>query len=349
MEYKQSTFAESSKAVEEVVVEETPIVETVVEEAPVETTEVVEEKPIEEAPANEGSFVTGEEVVVPTETPIADWRTQLKSVNRKELFEELGLPELDETDIEFAKYRKAGGDPYKYIEQRLMDYNKIPDDVAAKEALKSEYPTLDSLKLEKLFASKYNQSEFATDEDRELGLIQMEADAIKWKQAKANEQKSFQLPQAVSTQLPPEVQGQIEAVRAMNEQAQQIRSFVNEHEVTKSLYQSKRVTVDLGDGKTFNYTIDNPKVITDVLLNEEAAAKYGKNAKGEPDMQQAVELALFKINPAKFKQDLFNYGKSVGQQSLIAEKQNAIRPIGKAPAEQPKGFVVKGSGTIGGR
>ena len=135
----------------------------------------------------------------------------------------------------------------------------------------------------------------------------------------------------------------------MNEQAQQIRSFVNEHEVTKSLYQSKRVTVDLGDGKTFNYTIDNPKVITDVLLNEEAAAKYGKNAKGEPDMQQAVELALFKINPAKFKQDLFNYGKSVGQQSLIAEKQNAVRPIGKAPAEQPKGFVVKGSGTIGGR
>ena len=350
LEFRESTLADSTKEVEEVVAEvvETPVENEVVNEV-VETPVEQVETPIEEVAANEGSFITGEEVTEVVAPTVTDWRETLKSVNKKELFEELGLPELDETDIEFAKYRKAGGDPYKYIEQRLMDYNKVSDDVAAKELLKAEYPTLDALKLEKLFANKYSQSEYATDEERELGAIQMEADANKWKQAKVNEQKNFTLPQAIQSQLPPEVQSQIETVRAMNEQAQQIRSFVNEHEVTKGLFQSKRVTVDLGDGKTFNYTIDNPRVITDVLLNEESAAKYGKNAKGEPDMQQAVELALFKINPTKFKQDLFNYGKSVGQQSLIAEKQNAVRPIGKAPAEQQKGMVIKGSGTIGGR
>ena len=348
MEYKMSTLAESNKSVEEAVVD--VAAPEVVEDVVVETTEpVIEEKPIEETAANEGSFVTGEEVKEEAAPAVTDWRSQLKSVDRKELLAELGIPELDEFDVEFAKFRKQGGDPAYYIEQRLMDYNKVSDTVAAKEALKSDMPFLDAIKIEKLFNEKYKQGEYATEEEKELGDIQMQADAYKWKQAKLSEQKSFQLPQAIQSQLPPEVQSQIEAVRMMNEQSQQIRSYVNEHEATKGLFQSKRVTVDLGDGKTFNYTIDNPRVITDVLLNEESAAKYGKNAKGEPDMQQAIELALFKINPAKFKQDLFNYGKSIGQQSLIAEKQNAVRPVGKAPAEQQKGMVVKGSGTIGGR
>lgn len=351
-EYKMSTLAESGKVVEEVAPEVVaPVVEEVVTEPIVaenEVTEIIEEvKP--ETPANESSFDTGEVVEEkPIETNVVDWREQIKGVNKKELFEELGLPELDEFDVEFAKFRKAGGDPAYYIEQRLMDYNKIPDAVAAKAALKADMPFLDDVKIEKLFTERYKQGEYATEEEKELGEIQMQADAYKWKQAKANEQKNFQLPTAIASQLPPEVQGQIEQVRLLNEQAEQIRSFVNEHEVTKGLYQSKRVTVDLGDGKTFNYTIENPKVITDVLLNEKSAAKYGVNAKGEPDMQQAVELALFKINPAKFKQDLFNYGKSVGQQSLIAEGQNAVKPIAKAPAEQSKGIVIKGSGTIGG-
>ena len=267
---------------------------------------------------------------------VTDWREELKKSNPKDILKELGY---DEFVADFAEFRKNGGDAYKFLEAKAFDWNNVSHTDLVFDELKLQYPNLTDDKIEKLYQARYKQTEFAADEDREVGLIQLEADAELVRQKRIQEQQQFRIPEV---SRPQEVDNQLqyaEQERLLAEQQQQVLQFFREHDATKSLIESKRVAIDLGDNGKFNFNIDKPENLMAVALDGEkwqraisVNPQEADPAKLIPDVAKLQKIALVALNP-NYEKDLVNYGKSLGLKAIIEEGQNARRPVGSAPAQ----------------
>jgi len=267
---------------------------------------------------------------------VTDWKEQLKKSDPKEILKELGY---DDFVADFAEFRKNGGDAYKYLEAKAFDWNNVSHTDLVFDELKLQYPNLSDDKIEKLYQARYKQTEFAADEDREVGLIQLEADAELVRQKRIQEQQQFRIPEV---SRPQEVDNQLqyaEQERLLAEQQQQVLQFFREHDATKSLLESKRVAIDLGDNGRFNFNIDKPENLMAVALDGEkwqraisVNPQEADPAKLIPDVAKLQKIALVALNP-NYEKDLVNYGKSLGLKAIIEEGQNARRPVGSVPAQ----------------
>jgi hypothetical protein len=286
---------------------------------------------------------TGEANENQSNATIPDWKNELKKADPKDILKELGY---DEFVAEFAEFRKNGGDAYKYLEAKAFDWEGVTHEDLIMDDLKLQYPHLSDDKIERLYQAKYKQSDLASDDDRELGLIQLEADAELVRQKRINEQKSFQIPEIARTQEAVDMQAMYEEQRKLEaEQAQKVLQFFQEHEATKNLYQSKRVAIDLGDNGKFNFNIDKPENLMSVALDSEkwqrAISVNPQEAdvnKLIPDVAKLQKIALVAMNP-NYEKDLVNYGKSLGLKAIVEEGQNARRPIGNMPAQPNESFA----------
>jgi hypothetical protein len=267
---------------------------------------------------------------------VTDWKEELKKSNPKDILKELGY---DEFVADFAEFRKNGGDAYKFLEAKAFDWNNVSHTDLVFDELKLQYPNLTDDKIEKLYQARYKQTEFAADEDKEVGLIQLEADAELVRQKRIHEQQQFRIPEV---SRPQEVDNQLqyaEQERLLAEQQQQVLQFFREHDATKSLIESKRVAIDLGDNGKFNFNIDKPENLMAVALDGEkwqraisVNPQEADPAKLIPDVAKLQKIALVALNP-NYEKDLVNYGKSLGLKAIIEEGQNARRPVGSAPAQ----------------
>jgi hypothetical protein len=279
---------------------------------------------------------TSTEAQSSAQVQVTDWKEQLKKSDPKEILKELGY---DEFVADFAEFRKNGGDAYKFLEAKAFDWNNVSHTDLVFDELKLQYPNLTDDKIEKLYQARYKQTEFAADEDREVGLIQLEADAELVRQKRIQEQQQFRIPEV---SRPQEVDNQLqyaEQERLLAEQQQQVLQFFREHDATKSLIESKRVAIDLGDNGKFNFNIDKPENLMAVALDGEkwqraisVNPQEADPAKLIPDVAKLQKIALVALNP-NYEKDLVNYGKSLGLKAIIEEGQNARRPVGSAPAQ----------------
>jgi hypothetical protein len=279
---------------------------------------------------------TSTEAQSSAQVQVTDWREELKKSNPKDILKELGY---DEFVADFAEFRKNGGDAYKFLEAKAFDWNNVSHTDLVFDELKLQYPNLTDDKIEKLYQARYKQTEFAADEDREVGLIQLEADAELVRQKRIQEQQQFRIPEV---SRPQEVDNQLqyaEQERLLAEQQQQVLQFFREHDATKSLLESKRVAIDLGDNGKFNFNIDKPENLMAVALDGEkwqraisVNPQEADPAKLIPDVAKLQKIALVALNP-NYEKDLVNYGKSLGLKAIIEEGQNARRPVGSAPAQ----------------
>ena len=279
---------------------------------------------------------TSTEAQSSAQVQVTDWREELKKSNPKDILKELGY---DEFVADFAEFRKNGGDAYKFLEAKAFDWNNVSHTDLVFDELKLQYPNLSDDKIEKLYQARYKQTEFAADEDREVGLIQLEADAELVRQKRIYEQQQFRIPEV---SRPQEVDNQLqyaEQERLLAEQQQQVLQFFREHDATKSLLESKRVAIDLGDNGKFNFNIDKPENLMAVALDGEkwqraisVNPQEADPAKLIPDVAKLQKIALVALNP-NYEKDLVNYGKSLGLKAIIEEGQNARRPVGSAPAQ----------------
>jgi hypothetical protein len=277
-----------------------------------------------------------EEAQASASVQVTDWREQLKKSDPKEILKELGY---DEFVADFAEFRKNGGDAYKFLEAKAFDWNNVSHTDLVFDELKLQYPNLSDDKIEKLYQARYKQTEFAADEDKEVGLIQLEADAELVRQKRIHEQQQFRIPEV---SRPQEVDNQLqyaEQERVLAEQQQQVLQFFREHDATKSLLESKRVAIDLGDNGRFNFNIDKPENLMAVALDGEkwqraisVNPQEADPAKLIPDVAKLQKIALVALNP-NYEKDLVNYGKSLGLKAIIEEGQNARRPVGSVPAQ----------------
>lgn len=278
---------------------------------------------------------TSTEAQSSAQVQVTDWKEQLKKSDPKEILKELGY---DEFVADFAEFRKNGGDAYKFLEAKAFDWNNVSHTDLVFDELKLQYPNLSDDKIEKLYQARYKQTDFASDEDREVGLIQLEADAELVRQKRIQEQQQFRIPEV---SRPQEVDNQLqyaEQERLLAEQ-QQVLQFFREHDATKSLLESKRVAIDLGDNGKFNFNIDKPENLMAVALDGEkwqraisVNPQEADPAKLIPDVAKLQKIALVALNP-NYEKDLVNYGKSLGLKAIIEEGQNARRPVGSVPAQ----------------
>jgi hypothetical protein len=108
-------------------------------------------------------------------TPSAemDWKTVLKKVDRKEAAKELGL---DEFDIDFADFRKNGGNPHRYLEAKGRDWKSVSDADVLRHDLRQQFPDLTQeefdLLAEKRVNSKFAQ-DFANDTEKKVALLEL--------------------------------------------------------------------------------------------------------------------------------------------------------------------------------
>jgi hypothetical protein len=284
---------------------------------------------------------------------VVDWKEELKKANPKDILKELGY---DDFLAEFAEFRKNGGDAYKYLEAKAFDWETVNHQDLVLDELKLQYPHLTDDKIEKLYQAKYKQSEYASDDDKEIGAIQLEADAELIRQKRIAEQKTFQIPDVMNSQEVNQFQERIaEQQKIENERVQQALQFFKEHEATKNLMDSKRVAIDLGDNGKFNFTVDKPETLMAVALDSEkwqrAIAVNPQEAdpsKLVPDVAKLQKIALVALNP-NYEKDLVNYGKSLGLKSIVEEGQNARRPIGSTPAQPNESFAeaIKNRAKVG--
>jgi len=316
------------------------------EQAPLEENQASFSMPTFDGEGNEGE--EGEAAA-----NIIDWKEELKKANPKDILKELGY---DDFVAEFAEFRKNGGDAYKYLEAKAFDWETVNHQDLVLDELKLQYPHLADDKIEKLYQAKYKLSEYASEEDKEVGLIQLEADAELIRQKRIVEQKAFQIPELSRSQEAIEVQNRMaEQQEIQAQQVQQALQFFKEHEATKNLMESKRVAIDLGDNGKFNFTVDKPETLMAVALDSEkwqrAIAVNPQEAdpsKLIPDVAKLQKIALVALNP-NYEKDLVNYGKSLGLKTIVEEGQNARRPVGSTPAQPNESFAeaIKNRAKVG--
>jgi len=279
----------------------------------------------------------------PQETTVAkpSWKDILKDVNPDEIAEYLGY---DEFTRGVHKHIKNGGDVSDYLNAKGINWDKVSDADILKGELRKEHPEATNAQIDRLFNKKYNQTDIAEEEDKEDGALMIKSDARKLRSLKIAEQQKFKTPEAIQPQQQNSVNE--EEAKAI-ERNNQFVKYLIDHDTTKSLFQSKRVAIDLGEGQRHNVELENPQILTDIILKPEVFAQFGRTPQGEPDVQQLLELALFRANPIQFKKDLINVGKKLSEQKMVEEGQNIGKPATNVPDVVQTGFQVKGQGTLG--
>jgi len=271
-----------------------------------------------------------------------DWKEEVKKQDRREVLKAAGLSDFA---IDFAEYYESGNDPYKYLEAKSFDWDKVGDIDVLKQDYKSQYPTFDESQIERLIAKKYGFIEGGDEEDNADALLMAKADAHISRQAKKAEQEKFKIPQLpvkeqeVLATAEAKVQELVEQQRQIAEQDyQQVVKFYQEHEATKSLLDQKKLGIDLGLEKPFYFKVDKPELITKALTDSDFWQRITASNPQEvdsskliPDVNKLQALILKAMNP-NYEKDLFNYGKSQGIKSVIEEGQNARRPNSGIPA-----------------
>lgn len=274
---------------------------------------------------------------------------ELKKVDRKEVLKKLGVNEFA---LELDEYLGKGGNAADYLSAKAIDYNKVTDEELVKSDLKKQYPTFNAQQIDLMFKRKYTVAEDAEDEEKEFVSMQLQADGYNSRQQKIAEQQKFKIPDTPILQKD-EAYEQWKQQQTSNSQLmEQYRGFHESHPATKTLNESKRVTINLGEGVApFHFNIDKPqmlvKALTDggVILNKVTAT-----ATGEPDVAKQHLITLFSFNPEKFIQDIFKYGQSMGvRKELVEEGQNAQRPQGKVAPMNPNEKPTYGLGKFGDR
>lgn len=319
-EATQSTFGteiieniiETPEVTPEVIVPEvTPeVVPEVINEAP-----VIPETPVttpEQAAQVENEVVIGAHVETTQEFDL----DKIFETHRAQIVEKLAL---DDFDLEFAKFRKQGGDPYEYLRAKSFDWNKVPDVDIIKSDIADKYKGMaeeDIQILQEAELKKYGLSPEASEEEERVGKVLLRAAATQIRNSRIEQQQKFKIPEVVK-QEPVDY-------------AAQYRSVVESNASTRQLLESKKVV--FGTKDQFAFSIPDPTELIKLQYDQETQRKYLFDSQGEPDLKKSYAMGLMGIvGPDAFADYFISYGKRLGKKEFIDEGQNIQRPIVQTP------------------
>lgn len=238
------------------------------------------------------------------------------------------VPELKFKD-DFIKgaveYYEKTGDLTPYLQAKTVDFEKMTDEEVMRRSLQEQYPNLSQRALDKLFneqvVEKYKLDDtLYGEEDVELGRALLSAEASKKRQEYLDWQKSFKAPEPKNDE--PKID------QAILDQIKQFEDSVKTSPVTKSILDSKRVTVKDGDVE-FNYEIAEPDSLVEMTLNNDKFFSNFAKEDGSVDLEKWYLAAAIAKDPTSFIKSLGNFYKGLGREELAREIKNPSD--GKAP------------------
>jgi len=259
------------------------------------------------------------------------WKEILKEqkADRLEILKEAGV---DEFTLNLMKVRENGGDVTKYIKAQTNDWDKVSDVALLKDDLRSQFPGISDddfdLLVENEIFGKYNQTDEADPKLKRLGEIQMKRQADAIRTARKAEDAQFQIPEY----HPEDTQAKVLLEQKAKQDA--LVRFVSESSATKALQTNGFVTAGAGQ-ETVNVPTDPAKILE---FTHDPNTFFGlfRNQDGSLNLETWYKAAAFAANPAKYEQDLINYGKTLG----IKAESDTIHSIPK-PGDTPAAPVTE--------
>lgn len=308
------------------------ITPSVAEAAPVETN-------TETVPVNKNSDVNdtadfslsidGEEPEQPatpqSATPVFNFDDEIKKADRKSVLQKLGVNDFI---IGMDEHYLKGGKIDDYVYSRGIDYNQVSDEDLIKEDYRKKFGNFSKEEINRMFNRKYGITDEMTDEEKEDRLLELKAEGHVRRQAKITEQQQFKFPDPLPIKDEAYENWKQQTATAQQQQQNNI-NFYNNHAATKTLTESKRVAINVGEGvQPLNIVIVKPELITRALTDDGTIMnKLMTTQTGEPDVAKEQLFTLFAFNPQKFIQTIFNYGMQQGvYKKLVNENQNAQKP-----------------------
>lgn len=326
-------------------------IEPVQETIPTEAAPVAEQTPTEQPVQEENvsSFQLGfgdEQAQQPTEekptAPTFNWKDELKKLDRAEVLKEFGLSEFA---LEMDNHIKGGGQPIDYLNAKAVDYNKVSDEELVKSDYKKQFPNLTGEEINRLFNRKYGVAEDMLDDEKEDRLIMLKADGHTKRQAAIQEQQKFKISNTPIPERDEAYERWKEQQATQPAMVEKIKTFYETHDATKTLNESKRVAISLGDGMSYNFSVEHPEYLTRLYTDGgETWNKVTSTKSGEPDVAKQHLIGLFSFNPQQFSQAIFNYGMQMGRKKMVEEGQNAQRPQQKVMPPEMNGQASYSTG-----
>lgn len=311
--------------------------ETVLENTSTETTETTQTQEsvdsTNEVESNTSNFSFGENAIAENTTqqsvtatlPTFNIDEELKKIDRKELLKKAGVSQFA---IEIDEHLAMGGKAEDFLNAKAIDYSKVSDEDLVKSSLKKEYPDFSKEDIDELYLAKYKDIDSEVEYEKKRAEIQLRADAFKLRQTKIEQQQKFKIPDTPVLHTDEAYEQWKEQQKTQSELNDQGKQWFLQHEATKALNESKKVTISLGDDvPPFNFNVDRPDLITQTLTDDGSNwNKLLSTKTGEPDVAKRQLITLFAYNPQQFVKDIFKYGMQLGERKLVADGQNAVKP-----------------------
>jgi hypothetical protein len=258
------------------------------------------------------------------QAPQSNWKEEIKKVDRAELYKEIGLSDFA---IELNEHMARGGAAADYLNAKAIDWNNVSDEDIIKSKLRQQYTGWSKDDINRMYDRKYASG--LTDDEKSDDELQLKADAFTERQAKIAEQAKYKLPEPKSVEGSEKLAQFEQSMAERQKKIDKVTNYYNNHAATKTLLESKRVTIGFGEGiKPLNLNINKPELILRALTDDGTIMQQLTTTKtGEPDVEKEQLMTAFAFNPQGFIQRIFNYGMEQGvRKKLVEEGQNAVKP-----------------------
>lgn len=237
------------------------------------------------------------------------------------------------------------GDELAFYKTQSTDWSKVDAADIIKSNIKKDNPSLTDTQVNKVIEKKYSlypeDHDKYDEEEAELGKIQLEMDANPIRKAFIQEQETLAVHPA-----------QKERQTAAENEARQKQENDKVIETWKSgvknhLKDFKSITLDLGDGKPFNYEI---KDATDVEALEQQLTNISgishllqsDRYKGEDGLKKLAEDVYFVNNRDKIIKTLVESKKNASTEAFVDTKLKGVpTKTSQGGSPGPKGTVTE--------
>lgn len=221
---------------------------------------------------------------------------------------------------QLVEYYEKTGDVTPYIEAKAVDFTKMSDEDIMRRELREQYPSLSDKAFDKLFKQqvidkyKLDADEYG-EEDAELGKELLQAESQKIRQKFIDWQKGFKAPEP---EIPKE---QVDEQKQLQEAVEKFQQKVTSDPITKSLLESKRLAIKVGDVDV-NYDIPDAESLVEMTLDNNKFFSQFAAEDGNIDLQRWFYTTAFAKDPAAFIKTFFDQGLHHGRSEVTKEIKN---------------------------
>lgn len=231
-----------------------------------------------------------------------------------------------------VEYYEKTGNLLPYLEVKTVDFNSMSDEDIVKRNLRDQYSDLSEKAFERLYkqqvTDKYKLDVEEYDEDDSaLGRELLKAEANRLRSDYIKWQSQFS---------PPDTSG---VADENAELSQRFMQQVQESQITRSLLETKRISIKTGDDE-FNYELQAPEQIYNMTIDNDKFFEQFSDGNGGLDYTRWYKTAAYSQNPEQFERSLINYGKALGRQEVTKDIKNpSFTRQGDVPTEGSGDFV----------